>query len=432
MGFIRLLPFVLAWPIDAMAKDLPFPVRCGPSESCPQAVGLWVQPIPKGKMPDQCTVFLIDRDLALTNHHCIPKASRKAGAPCDGSRLYFPKVPGRSADSASCKEVVALSSTSDRIDEPDWALVRLQHPLDRMPLAIDRSGLADLDTVRAWVAEPEWASIAVRNLPSAEIRSVDCVVSRRTNIFHDPGSRADFTDPLSRKVPLASCPTWKGNSGSPALVRRADGIWAARAILDRSAPTQALKSAVARNSFPLLDTALGDFAFATNLACLHWPDSSAVPAACRTDSSPQAIARDQKKVRDEVDSAIRVQIRKIAGWRLQGRVLQAGVWPHFEKAIGPRPRPPDALVVPLPDCGPALPDTSWSAPVWSMRFGYDRDLRWTFRMEREDSAFRVHAKCKGKDANRICEFEGFFRAGPLPLRTDTIPRCPDRVAGGPA
>jgi len=414
------------------APARPFPVRCNPFESCPEAVGLWVYSEGTSRIPTQCTTFLVGQDLALTNRHCLPATAQKPDSPCSGVQLFFPNVGKRAADSVTCKEVVALSSSSDRIDEPDFAVVRLERALKRTPMEIDRQGLADLDTVRTWVAEPDWAAIVARNQASAEIRSVDCVVSRRTRAFRDAGSRADFTDPLSRKVPLTSCPASKGNSGAPACYRKADGKWVVRALLDRSAPDDALRRWVRSQGLHLLDTVLGDFAYATNLSCVSWKGQPDPPLACRTDSSPQAITREHLRWKQEVDSAIRCQILSCKGTHLEGRVLQDGAWPSFQMALAGRPRPPDAVVVPLPDCAPTIGDSSWSEPLWSMKFGFDRNLRWSFRMALEDSSFHVHAHCRGPmDGPRVCRFEGTFPTGIFPLRTDTLGRCLDRMASTP-
>lgn len=410
----------------------PFPVRCSPFESCPEAVGLWVYSEGKARIPTQCTTFLVGQDLALTNRHCLPAASQRPDSPCSDVRLFFPPIGKRPADSVSCKEVVALSASSDRIDEPDFAVVRLNRPLNRAPLEIDRQGLADLDTVHTWVAEPDWGSIVARNEASAEIRSVDCVVSRRTRAFRDPGSHADFTDPLSRKVPLTTCPASKGNSGAPALYRKADGRWVVRALLDRSAPDDALRQWVRAQGLPLLDTSLGEFAYATNLACVTWSGQPSLPLACRTDSSPTAISQEHRRWKLEVDSAIRCRILSCMGTHMEGRVLQEGAWPSFQQALGARSRFPDAVVVPLPNCSPSVPDSSWTEPLWSMRFGFDRDLRWSFRMELDDSLFHVRSRCHGPvDGPRVCRFEGTFPSGIFALRTDTLARCLDRMASVP-
>jgi len=426
--------FLLATTLTHAKPPVPwsFPVHCSPFESCPEAVGLWAYSDPKERIPTQCTTFLIDRDLAMTDRHCLPPAEQRPHSPCPDVSLFFPATAKRPADSARCREVVAISPSCDRIDQTDFALVRIDRPLNRTPLDIDRAGLSDLDTVRTWVAEPNWASLVARNQPSAEIRSVDCVVSRRTRVFGDADSKADFTDPLSRKVPLASCPAWKGNSGAPALVRDPEGRWVVRALLDRSAPADALRQWVRAQGFPLLDTALGEFAYATNLDCVAWAGQPAPPPACSEDASPQAVSRENQRWKREVDSAIRCRILSCVGPGMEGHVLQQGVWSPYQQAVGSGPGIPDAMVVPLPDCAPSTPDSNWTVPMWSMRFGFDRDLRWSFRMSLRDSLFRVRVHSRGTaDGLRICRFEGVFPSGIFGLRTDTLSRCPDRVASTP-
>jgi hypothetical protein len=406
----------------------PFPVTCSPFENCPEAVGLWAYADPSEKIPTQCTTFLVGRDLAMTDRHCLPPGEQHARSPCRDVSLFFPAIGKHGADSARCREVVAISPSCDRIDQPDFALVRLDRSLNRTPLDIDRTGLSDLDTVRAWVAEPDWASLVARNQPSAEIRSVDCVVSRRTRVFGDADSRVDFTDPLSRKVPLASCPAWKGNSGAPALVREADGRWVVRALLDRSAPADALRQWVRKQGFPLLDTALGEFAYATNLDCVSWRGQPDPPPACHEDVSPQAVSREHQRWKHEVDSTIRCRVQSCLGTGMEGHVLQQGVWGPFQQAMGAGPGLPDAMVVPLPDCAPSKSDSEWTVPIWSMRFGFDRDLRWSFRMSLVDSLFRVRVHSRTiADGLRVCRFEGVFPSGIFGMRTDTLARCPDRV-----
>ena len=117
---------------------------------------------------------------------------------------------------------------------------------------------------------------------------------------------------------------------------------------------------------------------------------------------------------------------------MEGRVLQEGAWPWFHQALGGQTRRCDALVVPLPGCCPAVPDSSWTAPFWSMRFGFDRDLRWSFRMTREDSLLPVRARCHGPmEGPKVCRFEGTFPSGTFLLRTDTLARCLDRMAASP-
>ena len=406
-------------------------VHCGDRSGCPEGVGLWTALEPRD-LPSQCTSFLIAPDLALANHHCLPTPVRKAGADCRGQVwLHFPALDGRPADSASCREVVALSPTSERIDQPDWALVRLARPLARQPLPLARDGVRDLDSVVSWVCNPDWSLLVLRQRLSADLRRLSCQASRRTETFRDPGSVAEFSDSLSRRVPLASCPAQKGNSGAPVLRQDRDGIWRVHALLDRSAPVNGVRDWARRHGVSLLDTALGEFAWATNLACIPLPGTPAIPGACRRDSNHAAIELQREALRTEIDTAIAAKVAALgAPIALRGKILQRGAWTGFPKGLAHPETNPEALIVPLPACAsPGLSDSILTMPVWSMRFGYDRDLRWSFRMDLDRPNLNVLSRCRplgGSAASGvdICQFQAQFpEAGTLALSTDTLGRC---------
>lgn len=407
-------------------------VRCGAASDCPEGVGLWTSLEPKA-LPSQCTSFLVGPDLLLTNHHCLPAPSRKAGADCRGlAWVHFPRLGDLPADSASCGEVVSLSATSERIDQPDWALVKLARPVSRRPLPLARDGVRDGDSLVSWVCDPDWGLLVLRERLAAEIRPLPCRASRRTQAFHDPGSTAEYSDSLSRRIPLAACPAQKGNSGAPLLRRDQDGIWRVHALLDRSAPVNGVRDWARSQGIALLDSSLGEFAYATNLACIPLPGWPEVPGVCRRDSSRAALQQQREALKSEIDSAIAFQVSSVrAPFPLRGKILQRGAWAGFAKGVAHPETRPEALIVPLPACsGPGTSDSLFHIPVWSMRFGFDRDLRWTFRMDLDRPRLAVLRRCKalgplsaGLD---VCRFDARLpKIGALPLPSDTLPRCPD-------
>jgi|GEM_PF-1539446 len=413
-------------------------VRCGVSSGCPEGIGLWTFLEPKG-VPSQCTSFLVGPDQVLTNHHCIPPGAARPGGNCLGLVwIHFPSTGKAPADSVSCQEIVALSPTSNRIDQPDWALARLTRPVKREILPVSRQGLRDLDSVSAWTFNPDWGQLALRERIRTELRPIDCRVSRRTKAFHDFGSTAEYSDSLSRKVPLASCPAQKGNSGAPLLRRGEDGIWRVHALLDRSAPTNGVRDWVRSQNLELLDSTLGEFAYATNLACVPLPGSDRIPEICLADSSRAGVKAQEDAWRSEVEHAISARVESVgSSTRLQGRVLQKGAWPHFPKAVATAESRSQALVVPLPTCSsPGAADSMFHVPVWSMRFGYDRDLRWSFRMDLDRPQLAVLRRCKpllgSRNTRAVCRFDGRFPGiGALPLGSDTLARCTEPVSTVP-
>jgi hypothetical protein len=407
-------------------------VHCPTPSACPEGVGLWTALEPNA-VPSQCTSFLIGPDLLLTNHHCLPLPVRKPGADCRGwAWIHFPRLGDKPADSVSCGEVVSLSATSERIDQSDWALVKLARPVSRKPLPLARDGVRDQDSLVSWVCNPDWGLLVLRERISAELRPLDCRASRRTQAFRDPGSTAEFSDPLSRRIPLASCPAQKGNSGAPVLRRDPDGNWRVHALLDRSAPVNGVRDWARSQGIALLDSTLGEFAYATNLSCIPLPGWPDLPGICHGDSSHAAILRQREALKAEIDAAIAGQVVKIPSpLPLRGKILQRGAWPGFAKGIAHPETNAEALIVPLPACSsPGTTDSLFHIPVWSMRFGYDRDLRWSFRMDLDRPRVAVLRRCRslgppsaGRD---LCRFDARFpEIGALPLSTDTLPRCAD-------
>lgn len=389
-------------------------------------------------IPSQCTSFLVAPDLALTNHHCLPITSRKVGASCLGQVwLHFPRLDQVPADSVSCLEVVSLSPSSDRIDQPDWALVRLARPLTRKILPLARDGVRDQDALVSWGCNPDWSLLVLREQLSTELRPIDCRASRRTRAFHDSGSVADYSDSLSRRIPLASCQAQKGNSGAPLLRQDRDGIWRIHAMLDRSAPTNGVRDWVRQQKVQLLDSTLGEFAYATNLACVPLPGTEKIPVSCQSDSNPAAIKSLRNALKTEIDSAIAKQVESLRSpTPLRGKILQKGAWSAFAKGLSRPESNPEALIVPLPTCwSPGVSDSLFHVPVWSMRFGYDRDLRWSFRMELDRPRLSIFKRCRplerGNPVRDVCRFDGRFPGvGALLLATDTLSKCDERTAYG--
>ena len=410
-------------------------VHCAVTTGCPQGVGLWAS-LESKSLPSQCTAFLVAPDLALTNHHCLPDNARKPGADCRGQAwLHFPKLKEVPADSVSCREVVALSATSESIDQADWALVRLARPLQREVLPLSREGLLDLDSLTAWTCNPDWGQLLLRERILTELRPIDCRVSRRTQVFHGNGPAAEYSDPLSRRVPLSSCTAQKGNSGSPLLRRDADGVWRVHALLDRSASTSNLRDWMAQQELNLLDSTIGEFAYATNLACIPLPGAGPLPSVCERDSNPTAAMAQERAWKTEVEQAIASRVAQVSTQTpLCGKVLQKGAWTAFAKGVARLETKPEALVIPLPSCSsPGASDSLFHVPVWSMRFGYDRDLRWSFRMDLDRPQLAVLKRCRPLASSRgrrdVCRFDGRFPGvGAMCLATDTLTRCAEAPA----
>jgi len=410
-------------------------VRCQDAQECPDGVGLWATAT--GRSVAQCTAFLMDSIHAVTDRHCIPPDLQTEGASCkDRAWLHLPARPLDQPEVLPCDRIEILSHTDARVGDPDYAVVRLGTPSARHPLKVERGPLADLDTVEVFRVRPMDVEAALREVPVGAVARQACLVSRRTRSFADKDQAVDVLDPSSRRVPLVDCPSEGGNSGSPVVVRKADGTVVVRALLDRTVDTRYVEDWVRRNGLRLLDGRVSPISWAGSFACLRLPGDRpgwAPPLSCQLDSSLEALADDRARWKLEVDGALD---GKAAAWsrgrgiRFSGGVFRPAEWPDLVKAVGPFPELPDAFVVPVPEClepGTIVQEgivDDGSVPVWDVVFGFDRRLRWDFRVQ--DRAFDLPVKLAlrqdRKGARVAMELPRDNRT-PLVLWKKILPRC---------
>jgi len=409
-------------------------IRCQNPADCPDGVGLWAATT--GRAVFQCTGFLIDSIHAVTDRHCIPQDLQVAGGSCrDRAWLHLPSLTGVRGEVLGCDVVEILSRSDARVGDPDYAVVRLQSPSTRTPLRVERGPLGDLDTVEVARVRPLDVEAALREVPVGSVSLQTCLVSRRTRSFGDRDQKVDVLDPLSRRVPLVDCPAEGGNSGSPVLVRKPDGSRVVRALLDRTVDVQPVEDWARRCGIRLLDGKLSPIAWAGSFACLPLPADSAgweTPLSCRMDSSAQALAWESTRWKAEVDGALDGKAQdwgRGRGIRFSGGVFRPKEWPDLRNAVGGVDELPDAFVVPVPQCleaGTVLASGAddGTVPVWDVVFGFDRRLRWDFRvrdrMARLPVTLAVHPDPRGaRIALELPRAKGL----PVVLWKNVVPRC---------
>lgn len=409
-------------------------VRCHNPEDCPEGVGLWAATT--GRSVFQCTAFLIDSVHAVTDRHCIPPDIQREGATCvDRAWLHLPSHSGARGEVLGCRNVAILSHTDSRVGDPDYAVVRLQKSATRAALRVERGPLSDLEAVEIVRVRPMDVEAALREVPVGKVSSQTCVVSRRTRSFADRDRKVDVLDPLSRRVPLVDCPAEGGNSGSPVLVRKSDGTRVVRALLDRSVDMRPVEDWARRNGIRLLDGSLTPIAWAGSFACLPLPGDSlswTAPLACRVDSSLEALAGESTRWKAEVDGALDERAGvwgRGRGMRFAGGVFRPAQWPDLSKAIGGHEDAPDAFVLPVPRCletGTVLTSgvDAGTVPVWDVVFGFDRRLRWDFRVRDRlvDLPVKLFVEPDPKGARMAMELSR-EKGLPLVLWKDIVPRC---------
>jgi hypothetical protein len=409
-------------------------VRCQSLDDCPEGVGLWAATT--GRSVFQCTAFLIDSIHAVTDRHCIPQDIQREGATCeDRAWLHLPSHSGARGETIGCRSVAILSHTDSRVGDPDYAVVRLQRPATRAALRVERGPLSDLEAVEIVRVRPMDVEAALREVPVGKVSLQTCVVSRRTRSFADRDRKVDVLDPLSRRVPLVDCPAEGGNSGSPVLVRKNDGSRVVRALLDRSVDMRPVEAWARSNRIRLLDGTLTPIAWAGSFACLPLPGDSASwspPLSCRVDSSLEALAGETTRWKAEVDGALDERAGtwgKGRGMRFSGGVFRPAEWPDLSKAIGGYEEIPDAFVLPVPRCleaGTVLTSgvDAGTVPVWDVVFGFDRRLRWDFRVRDRLAELPVKLSVVPDPKGARMAMELTREKGlPVVLWKDLVPRC---------
>lgn len=409
-------------------------VRCQSLDDCPEGVGLWAATT--GRSVFQCTAFLIDSVHAVTDRHCIPQDIQREGATCvDRAWLHLPSHSGARGEVLGCQSIRILSHSDSRVGDPDYAVVRLQKPATRSALQVERGPLSDLESVEIVRVRPMDVEAALREVPVGRVSLQTCVVSRRTRSFADRDRKVDVLDPLSRRVPLVDCPAEGGNSGSPVLVRKSDGTRVVRALLDRSVDMRPVEAWARRNGIRLLDGNLSPIAWAGSFACLPLPGDSmtwTAPLACRVDSSMEALAGETTRWKAEVDGALDERAGswgKGRGMRFSGGVFRPAEWPDLSKAVGGHDDAPDAFVLPVPRCletGTVLTRgvDAGTVPVWDVVFGFDRRLRWDFRVRDRLAELPVKLSVQPDPKGARMAMELSREKGlPLVLWKDIVPRC---------
>ncbi len=157
-----------------------------------------------------CSLTLVSRNTVLTNSHCLPDDLKSEGAFCVGRiNIIFPQANGKPMEKRDCSYIKKLSDQefSNQVAYPDWVLLRLGQPVDRIPAkksvrSIARGMNIDLYKVD-FDLDAETSSLG-------RVRRAQCLAN--TNFFlslHNLGSRSPLIDISHCDRNLIS-----GNSGS--------------------------------------------------------------------------------------------------------------------------------------------------------------------------------------------------------------------------
>lgn len=178
-------------------------------EGCEPAVGaLWTTRVHLVLQPTQCTTFLVASDLVMTNSHCISPHILKASQ-CHGLiQFTFPKTPEYNEEILDCDEILEVTHLSPMDLRSDYALIKLNRPIEREPLQLTRSTQVEGTKVQAVVVSP------IDGANSLQHR-VQCQIEHRPAAL--AYSDSPETEPFSHVVLAENCLIEGGNSGGPVL-----------------------------------------------------------------------------------------------------------------------------------------------------------------------------------------------------------------------
>lgn len=243
-------------------------VSCVGSGQCHEAVALLA--VATEDNTYGCNGFLVAPDLMITNSHCVPKELQASGSNCSNRMwAFFPKVDMTPATVVGCSAVqnVLLSRFGN---DPDYALIKLDRPVDRRSLKISRDGATANNPTLFRVR-----TIKENNVLIGELGRGTCEVA--LNTIPTP-----FADSIQSPVlSLGTCELKPGDSGSPLLNSQGE-VWG---LVQSFFPKDwEIVAPLNEQRFPALNKRIG---LATNLACINTPfaDARPLPEACDVDFS---------------------------------------------------------------------------------------------------------------------------------------------------
>lgn len=181
-----------------------YEIECPVGESCNGSVALLVG-LSAPSEPMRCTAALVGENVALTAGHCVAW-ELSAGSSCADVWLGFAAHEGHPSEWVGCKRIAAISSSSNTLLAPDYAVLELARDVERQPIPIGKGHVASGEVVRmvSVIADRFYDDVHA-------VRSRRCVVADNEHL--EPWSPAA---PPSIRV-LSSCPVHEGSSGSPVL-----------------------------------------------------------------------------------------------------------------------------------------------------------------------------------------------------------------------
>jgi len=228
---------------------------CG-SQACPENVGMIYSQMNGANLKSQllqCTGFLVQNNIVVTNSHCVPDAIKLNGQPCQGlMAIKFIRSSGKQ-DIFSCRRMISFSNLNTQKISLDYAYFEIAAS-GISPTVISQESVSDRQKIKVIKVNPnEKGGTLVTEL-------CEVGLSSPMNFF---GAK-----PWTKNNIAVLCQSSLGNSGSPVFNESNKVI----GVL-QSAYTQAQLDEVRRLAPPEIRVPerLSAHFIWTNLACVPHP-----------------------------------------------------------------------------------------------------------------------------------------------------------------
>lgn len=190
--------------LEAVSGPPRYEVTCDASEECHESVALLVG-LSAPLEPTRCTAALVGPTTAVTAGHCVAWELSTGGG-CDDLWLGFAETETHQAEWLGCSRITAVSRRGDTFLSPDYAVLQLRNPTQRLALPLGRGSLDTGEVVRMVSVTADRFYDDVH-----QVRTRRCVV--------DDGDRSSPWSPIGSTTVrvLSSCPIRQGDSGAPLL-----------------------------------------------------------------------------------------------------------------------------------------------------------------------------------------------------------------------
>jgi hypothetical protein len=234
-----------------------------------------------------CTWFLVDKNRAMTNSHCIPDAIKKDKNLSCGDYLQGGFQTKSGFTKVRCKKLVHASDISQpTVLNNDYALLELEKNIENSPLfKLDRRGLAENEKVKILTMNHNQVSIGVYS----EFKEHHCVMKSSDILGRIVSAGASPLVGFKEEGTSELCKTIEGNSGSP--------------VIDESGRLVGILHGGIKQGFDLNQVMkvsssklTNDISIVTNLRCQKFNDSiidADYPEACKDEKKAGRLDKEK-------------------------------------------------------------------------------------------------------------------------------------------